>query len=338
MHEGQLLCLIVDDQRMSLQLLEQLLIDTRPDLVVETYSSPNDLLRRAGDTEPDLIITDYQMPPMDGIELTTRLRGLPHVDTVPILMVTVVEDEDIEARALDAGVNDFLVRPIVRETATARCRNLIGMRERNVSLSDRNAWLESRLAGASREATSRETRVLQRLVSAVATRRGVATGRGKQVPRLARKTAGHMGLSAEAVDQIEIDATVYDIGMTLAGEGLVQQARTLSPDEHKTLEVHAILGAEFLMGGESLAVRNAAPAARHHHEQFDGTGYPDGIAGEEIPLSARLIAVIDAWDAMTHARADHAALSEGEALAWLESRRGSRFDPACVDAFVSILF
>ena len=326
--------LIVDDQSTSRAILEQVVRGLDARVGVEAFARPVDAVLWATRSVADLILVDYMMPEMDGIEFVRRLRALPGYDSVPVVMVTVNEDRQVRYEALDAGVTDFLNKPIDARECLARCRNLLTLRRQQLVLEDRKRLLEGMVEDATRDVRAREKETLMLLARAGEFR---DEDTGYHLVRMARYSclvAGAIGLSAEEVETVELAAPLHDIGKIGIPDQILLKAGKLDDGEWKLMQRHPVLGHEILKGSASKYVRMGALIALGHHEKYDGSGYPNGLVGDHIPLSARIVAVADVYDALTSIRPYKQAWSAEDAFAQLQAQRGRHFDPRVVDAFM----
>ncbi len=326
--------MIVDDRGTARSLLEGLARSIEPGLRVESFAEPQAALDRAAHSTPDLIISDYRMPGMDGVEFTRRLRAMPRLEEVPIVIVTVVEDRQIRYQALESGATDFLTRPIDPQECRARCRNLLTLRRSQKIVSDRAKWLEDQVMQATRDVRIRERETLLRLAKAGEYR---DEGTGNHIIRMAkyaRLIASELKLSAMECDEIESSAPMHDIGKIGIPDQILLKPGPLNDEELCVMRRHAEIGYQILADSPSRYLQMGAVIALGHHEKFNGSGYPNGLSGEAIPLPARIVAVGDVFDALTTVRPYKQAWPMQKALDYLKSEMGGHFDPDCVRAFL----
>jgi two-component system response regulator RpfG len=326
--------LIVDDRSTARSLMEGLARSLEQGLHVESYADPNAALERAAIQIPDLIISDYRMPGMDGVEFTRRLRALPKLADVPIVIVTVVEDRQIRYQALEAGATDFLTRPIDPQECRARCKNLLSLRRSQRIVTDRAKWLEDQVTQATRDIQMREQETLLRLARAGEYRDQDTGYHIIRMAKYARAISEELKLTAMECDEIESSAPMHDIGKIGIPDHILLKPGRLTEEETLIMRRHPVIGFEILSDSPSRYLQMGAIIALGHHEKFDGTGYPHGQAGRSIPLPARIVAVADVFDALTTVRPYKKAWSMQEALDHIKSQSGQHFDPDCVHAFM----
>ncbi len=290
---------IVDAESSTRQILRRIVQDIDPQFGVHDFGEPGPALRWCDQNPPDLLLLDYRMPGMDGVQLAKALRRNARNCDVPIVMVSVVGEERIRQAALDAGAIDFMVKPIRARELGARCRNLLQWRRQSKSAKQRALALERRLLASMHRVEERERETLSRLTRAMELR---DTGTGacpERMAGIAGMIAGGLGLPEGLVRTIELTAPLHDIGKIAIPDTLLRKPAALDDDERKRMQLHPVIGYELLQDSRNPFLQVGAMIARHHHERHDGTGYPDGLCGDEIPIEARVVAVAEILDALT---------------------------------------
>ena len=262
---------------------------------------------------PDVALLDIGLPEMDGLEVTRSVRGAPATALLPIILVTARGRLEDKVAGLDAGASDFVTKPFEPAELLARVRS-------NQRLSTALTRLEN----------TRD--VLVALASAIDAKDPVTEHHCDRVAEGAIALARAAGLDEEAVEAIGYGAVLHDVGKIGVPEAVLKKPGQLTEGERAEVERHPIIGAEILrplrLGGL------IGPIVRAHHERWDGTGYPDGLKGVAIPMGARVVAVVDAYDAMTHGRPYRDALSDAQAREQLVRGRGTQFDAELVDLLI----
>jgi two-component system response regulator RpfG len=328
--------MVVDDQSTGRAILEQVVKSLDERVVVEGFARPVDAVVWATRHVADLVLVDYMMPDMNGIECVGRLRSLPGYEHVPMVMVTAQDDKKVRYAALDAGITDFLTKPVDARECLARCRNLLMLRRQQLALEDRRRHLEGMVDEATREIREREKETLLRLARAGEFRDEETGFHLIRMARYSRLIAGAIGLERDEAETIELAAPLHDIGKIGIPDGILLKPARLDAAEWATMQRHPVIGHEILKGSASKYVRMGALIALGHHERYDGKGYPNGLEGDHIPLCARIVAVADVFDALTSKRPYKKAWSSEDATDYLRSQRGRHFDGRLVDAFLSV--
>lgn len=325
---------IVDDQTSARTMLRHILEDISPELEVLDFGDPQVALRWCEDNRPDLLLLDYRMPVMDGLEFARRFRRpLLHRD-VPIVLVTVVGDEPIRQAALDSGVIDFLVKPVRPRELRARCRNLLQLRQQAESVKQRALSLEQRLLSSMHEVEERERETLTRLARAIAYRDSGTSANLERLAAVAAIVADGMGMMEEEVRVIELAAPLHDIGKIAIPDAILMKPGPLTAEETTLMRRHPEIGHELLKDSQNRFIQAGATIALRHQERYDGSGYPGGLVGEQIPVEARVVAVADVFDALVSKRPYKRAWTIDEAFEFISGHSGTLFDPRCVDALV----
>lgn len=328
--------MVVDDQSTGRAILEQVVKSLDDRVEVEGFARPVDAVVWAARHIADLVLVDYMMPDMDGIELVGRLRSLPGYEHVPIVMITAQDDKAVRYAALDAGITDFLTKPVDARECLARCRNLLTLRRQQLALDDKRRLLEGMVDEATREIREREKETLLRLARAGEFRDEETGYHLIRMARYSRLIANAIGLERDEAETIELAAPLHDIGKIGIPDGILLKPGRLDAPEWDVMQRHPVIGHEILKGSASKYVRMGALIALGHHERYDGKGYPNGLEGDHVPLCARIVSVADVYDALTSKRPYKKAWKPDEAFEYLRAQRAKHFDPRLVDAFLGM--
>lgn len=281
------------------------------------------------------MITDYEMPDMNGIEFICAVRSIPELLNVPIVMVTSHDQRSLRREALEAGATDFLPKPIDRDEVRARVTNLLALSQAHRALRDQVAQLAREVATAVALVEEREREIVSTLMCAAENR---DEDTGDHIARVSAYTsliAEALGLDTAECRLMELAATMHDVGKIAVPDAILRKPGPLAPEERREMERHAERGYRILGGSASPVMRLAAEIAASHHERWDGTGYPHRLRGEAIPLSGRIVAVADVFDALTTERPYKQAWSPKRARTHMAENAGAHFDPRVVEAFLS---
>jgi putative two-component system response regulator len=267
---------------------------------------------------PDLILSDFMMPQMDGMALLQAVRAHPGGQAVPFLFVSARTENTATFQARELGADDYIFKPFGAEDLTRAVRAKLD-RRRVVELFDTR---------------SAHVQTVTMLANVIEARDQYTGGHVQRVQRYALLLAHALAWGAEAVSVLEFGALLHDIGKILVPRTVLNKPKKLASAEWALLRRHPEVGAEMLAGVDHL--RRAIPYVRHHHERWDGSGYPDGLAGQGIPLEGRMLALADTFDAMTTDRPYRQALPREHALEEIRSRAGTQFDPELTAVFITL--
>jgi putative two-component system response regulator len=330
--------LIVDDQPANVRLLERLLRGAGYTNVRGT-TDPREVFALYQEFRPDLLLLDLRMPYMDGFEVMEQLQQEIRRDTFfPILVLTADATVETKERALANGATDFLAKPIDATETILRIGNLLETRSLHLQLANQNQVLEERVKERTADLEESQTEVLKRLALA-AEYRDDATGEHTQrVGSLSGFLAGALRLADEQVELIRRAAPLHDVGKIGVSDAILLKPGRLTPEEFEQITTHSAIGGGILTGSNFPLLRLAEAIALTHHERWDGTGYPGGLAGEDIPLAGRIVAVADVYDALTHERPYKPAWAVDRAVAEIQGLSRQHFDPAVVEAFLELVW
>ncbi len=328
--------LAVDDDEANLLLLRRTL-ERAGYSHVETTRDPVAALQIFRELQPDLVLLDLHMPQLDGLELMHRLDGMTARGTrIPLLVLTADTTEDTKRRALAAGARDFLTKPLDQTELLLRVRNLLQVQQLQARLHRQNASLEDAVAKRTRELDQARLEILERLALAAEYRDDNTQQHAHRIGRMSALLARSLGLAGREVELIRRAAPLHDIGKIGIPDGILLKPGRLTANEREVIERHTTIGAEILSGSRSPLLRLAEQIALTHHEHWDGRGYPRGLAGEDIPVAGRIVALADVFDALTHDRPYKAAWPVEDALAEVSTQAGRQFDPVVVGSFVRL--
>ncbi|MEI8167998.1 MAG: HD domain-containing phosphohydrolase, partial [Chloroflexales bacterium] len=276
------------------------------------------------------ILLDVMMPGMDGYEVCRTLRLATRTAEMPIVMITALDDRESRLRGIEAGADDFLSKPVDRIELRARVRTITRLNRYQRLLDD-----QARLAAAATELELAYDSTLEGWARALELRDHETEGHSRRVTALTVRLARALGINETEIVHIRRGALLHDIGKIGIPDRILLKPGDLDPDEWAEMKRHTIYARDLLQPVAFLQPAMAIPA--YHHEKWDGSGYPYGLSGEAIPLMARIFAVIDVWDAVTHDRPYHKAKSYVETMALIRRDSGRHFDPRVVDAFEQML-
>jgi putative two-component system response regulator len=351
--------LIVDDQPDNLLILEDLLGDRYR---VRAASNGEQALDRLQHGErPDLLLLDVVMPGLDGFEVCRRIKASRELADIPVLLLTSLESPDDEEYGLSIGAEDFIHKPYSPPVVLARVNNHLRLARASRQLRDRNDDLERLVAERTREILSQADELVRSKQAVIASQDATITALCSLTEVRDNETGGHIRrtqnyvrvlaqalvdhprfrheLNEEAIDLMFRSAPLHDVGKVAIPDAILLKNGKLTPQEWEIMRRHPTYGRDALAQAEaelgdqgSSFLRYAREIAHCHHEKWDGSGYPQGLSGEAIPLSARLMAVADVYDALISRRSYKQPYTHEEALAVIVQGRGRHFDPDVVDA------
>jgi putative two-component system response regulator len=304
---------------------------------VHATADPREAPALFGETRARLVLLDLHMDGMDGFELMERLGPVTgERRSVPFLVLTTEPTEESKRRALSLGARDFLIKPLDRTELLLRVRNVLQVQQLQDRLFEQNANFELEVAERTRDLEQARLEVLDRLALGGEYLDDDTREHARRIGRTCALIAIGLGVPDAEVELISRAAPLHDIGKIGIPDAILLKPGKLTQAEFEQIKRHTTIGADILSGSRSRLLRMAESIALTHHERWDGSRYPLGLAGEEIPLAGRIVAVADVFDALTHERPYKEAWSISDAVAEIVSQSGRQFDPAIVEAFTSL--
>jgi putative two-component system response regulator len=304
--------LVVDDGAANRDLIEACLAGV--DCEVRTAEDGHSAMRAIHSSPPDLVLLDVQMPGMDGYEVCKRIKSEPQLRLLPVVMITSLDRTSDRVRALEAGADDYMTKPVDRVELVARVRSALRLKRMYDSLDSAE-------------------QVIFALAAAVEAKDPYTEAHTQRVAELARRMGSRLGLPGSDLDALYRGGIIHDIGKIGVADAILLKAGPLDNKELTAMQKHPIIGENIV--GPLRSGADLLPIIRHHHERFDGTGYPDRLKGQDIPHLARIVAVSDSYDALVNDRPYRKRRTHEEALAILQSGAGRQWDPDVVQLFLS---
>jgi len=340
--------LVVDDTPQNLSLMSGLLRDDYRVLVAN--GGERALALAQGDPAPDLILLDIMMPGMDGYTVCSRLKESPATRDIPVIFLTARSEVDDEQHGFDVGAVDYITKPISPPIVLARVRTQLLLKRARDMLADQNAWLESEVQRRMRELAALQDATIMAMASLAETRDNETGNHIRRTQHylrvLAMKVSEHPRFAElrdpTIVELLYKSAPLHDIGKVGIPDHILLKPGRLSADEFEIMKTHTTLGRDAILAAETLLdtpnnfLRHAREIAFGHQEKWDGSGYPQGLSGDDIPMSARLMALADVYDALISRRVYKPAFDHATALKIIVEGRGTHFDPDLVDAFLHV--
>lgn len=325
--------LVIDDEESNVLLLRRI-------LEIEGYTSisfTTDPFAAVGMFErarPDLVLLDLQMPGIDGLELMRRLGSTAFEESaVPFIVLTADVTEETKLRALRAGARDFLTKPLGHAELLVRVRNALQVTCLQDRLRERNTLLSDEVALRTRDLEEARLEILDRLALAAEYRDDDTQEHAWRIGRICGLLARGLGLPVHEAEVIDRAALLHDIGKIGIPDAVLLKPGRLTDEEYEQVKAHPAIGAAILAGSRSPLLRTAEVIALTHHERWDGSGYPHGLAGKQIPLVGRITAVADVFDALSHRRPYKDAWPLPDAVAEIIAQGGRQFDAEITSVF-----
>jgi len=328
--------LIVDDEATSVRLLVKIL--TKAGYTnLTTTSNPDHAQRLYNEIQPDLMVLDLHMPHMEGFKIMERLKEAQEGDYLPILVISQERNRIIQFSALEAGAKDFLVKPYDSIEVILRIRNFLEIRMLHKEIRNQNKMLEERVLERTEQLYQSQKDVIQRLSRAVEYRDSETGVHTVRMSKYVHCVASAVGFSPEECEVISTASALHDVGKIGIPDHILQKPGKLDPDEWEIMKTHTTIGVELLSGSSSKFIQMGEEIALTHHEKWDGTGYPRGLKGENIPMVGRICGLCDVFDALTSKRPYKEAWPIDEAVEEIKKGSGSHFDPHVTDCFLNVL-
>ncbi len=282
-----------------------------------------------------LVVSDIMMPGMSGIDLLTFIKD--SFPEVAVILVTAVDDRKTAIMTLELGAYGYVIKPFDRNEILINVANALERRRSILLSQEYEQSLESEVREKTREIKEREEEIVLRLISASGFRDDETGAHIRRIGLYASVIAKDLGWNQESVSDIRLAAAMHDVGKIGIPDSILLKPGKLTPEEFEMMKKHTTIGGQLLGSSNMCLLQMAKEIALSHHEKWDGSGYPDGLVGEAIPESGRIVALADVYDALVMDRVYRPAIPEPEALSMMTSNRGTHFDPRIFDRFVALL-
>ena len=310
---------------------------------VECLASGEQCLDRLGADPPDLVLLDVMMPGMDGFEVTRRVRQNDKTRLLPIILVTALRETEDRVKGIEAGCDDFVSKPFDKMELLARVRSLLKVKAYNDLMGNYREELESEVAGRTEELKQALKKIkdasletIYRLSIAAEYKDQETGAHIKRISLYSTAIARSLKLSESEIETILYAAPMHDVGKIGISDRILTKPSKLNQEEWGIMKQHTVIGANILKGSDAEFIKMGETIALHHHEKWDGSGYPNSLRGTEIPISSRIVAVADVFDALTSKRPYKEPLSVEISLAIIREGSGGYFDPDVADAFFAV--
>ena len=331
--------LIADDDPVLRKYLSAVL--EKQDYQYATAANGIEAIEKVKTDRPDLILLDVMMPEMDGLEVCKKVKDDPSTRHIPVVLITGSTDREPRIKGLSAGANDFLTKPIDRPELIARIRNLLRIKEFEDFLSNHNEMLKREVEEKIRQIREGYIDTIIRLTTVAEYKDEETATHICRVGHYCQQMAKYLGWSEEDQETILYASPMHDIGKVGIPLEILLKSTKLTPQEFALVKTHTLIGADILHDSKSKYLQMAEIIALSHHERWDGTGYPRGLRGEEIPLAGRIMNIVDQYDALRGRRPYKSSLEHDVAVKIIVEGDGrtspEHFDPDLRKAFVELL-
>ena len=317
--------LVVDDSKMMISVARRIL---EKDFAIASVSSGEECLKLLENYTPNLILLDIIMPGMDGFSVLHELKARDSTRNIPVIFMTGDEHNETELRGLREGAVDFITKPFIPQILLQRVKNTI-----QLSLLQQN--LRKEVDKQTEKIRQLTTEIMEALSRTVDAKDHYTNGHSARVAKYSKEIARRMGKSEQEQEEIYEMGLLHDIGKIAVAESIITKNSRLSDDEFQEIKEHPIAGFNILK--TITALPGLATGARWHHEHYDGTGYPDGLKGNQIPEEARIIAVADVYDALSSKRSYSDVRPQAVVRAEIEKGKGTHFDPVIADVLLRMI-
>jgi len=331
MHTGKIL--VVDDNERNVNICREIL--EFADFTVLSAVNGREGLAVVKSEQPDVILLDIMMPVMDGMEMLKVLRADHQFLHLPVLMLTAKSSTTDVVKALDAGANDYLIKPFSDEELEARVKTLYRMKKAEDQIRNQNAILEQKVRQRTRELNDTRLEIVHRLGMAAEYRDNETGAHVIRMSIMCKELGALYGLDLTRQDLLLNASPMHDIGKIAIPDAVLLKPGKLTVKEWNIMTAHTTIGAKLLDGHDSLLMNMARDIALTHHEKWNGKGYPRGLKGEEILLEGRIAAIADVFDSLTSRRPYKDPYSQELAFRIIEEERGRQFDPELTDLFLA---
>lgn len=326
--------LIIDDNQSNVDLLEAIL-DSDGYVSLLSITDPREAEGIYMAYRPDLVILDINMPYLNGFQLLERFKKIEESSYLPVIVLTALQDEKTRLRALTQGAQDFLTKPFNRLEILTRINNMLLVRLFHNRVKNQNLILERKVQERTLEIEDTRREIIYRLGRAAEYRDNETGDHLIRISKMGRILGELMGMSKKERKLFVTASPMHDIGKIGIPDNILLKPDKLDPEEWELMKTHTTIGADLLDGHDSELMVTARDIALTHHEKWDGSGYPNGLQGEAIPLMGRLAGIVDVFDALSSKRPYKEAYPIDRVISIMEEQRGKHFDPVLTDLFLS---
>ena len=325
--------LVVDDDTSNLKMANRIL--SGENLRVSCLKSGEDATKFLQENRPDLILLDVHMPGMNGFDTIAAIRENKETADIPVIFLTADDDSNTEKKGLEAGAMDFIKKPFVPEVLLLRVRHTIELIRLQTNLAYEVEKKTQEVTAQHEKLEKISRQIATTLSGAIDAKDTYTNGHSTRVAEYSREISRRAGFSEEVQDEIYMMGLLHDVGKIGIPDAIINKPAKLTDEEYSIIQKHPVTGAKILKNITEFP--KLSTGARWHHERYDGKGYPDGISGEDIPMEARIIAVADAYDAMSSRRSYRDVLPQAKVREEVEKGKGTQFDPVFAEIMLSMI-
>lgn len=325
--------LVIDDDIMNLKTASRILSDEK--MRVSCLKSGEEAIEFLRSNRPDLILLDVHMPGINGFETMKSIRKSEMTADIPVIFLTADDDSNTEKKGLEVGAMDFIKKPFVPEILLLRVRHTLDLVHLQKKLSNEVEKKSLEVRMQSKKLEKMAMQIVKALSGAIDAKDTYTNGHSTRVADYSKEIAQRAGFSPKRQDDIYMMGLLHDVGKIGVPDTIINKTAKLTDEEYAVIKKHPLLGVEILKNTTEFP--ELIIGARWHHERYDGKGYPDGISGEDIPVEARIIAIADAYDAMTSGRSYRCSLSQARVRSEIEKGKGTQFDPLYANIMLTMI-
>lgn len=327
--------LIIDDNPVNILLLEKMLkISGYKSENIITTTDSREAISLYSSNIPDIILLDLQMPYLNGFQILEKLNEITEEEYLAVIVITAQNDKENHLKALQMGARDFIGKPFDHAEVSMRITNILEMKMMHKKVKDYSAVLEVKVTERTKELEDLQLDLINRLLMAAEFRDNDTGTHIKRIGLYSQLLAEKLGMPQEYCNLIKYSSMMHDIGKIAIPDNILLKSGKLNHEEWQKMKTHAEKGAEILRGSKYEILQMGEEIAMTHHEKWDGSGYPKGLSGEEIPLSGRITAVCDVFDALNSRRPYKEAWDSESSVEEIKKERNRHFDPKLVDIFL----
>lgn len=325
--------LVVDDDTSNLKVASRILCEEK--MRVSCLKSGEDALKFLQENRPDIILLDIHMPGMDGFQTISAIREKKEIADIPVIFLTADDDSNTEKKGLEAGAMDFIKKPFVPEVLLLRVRHTIDLIRLQTDLACEVHKKTQEVIAQNEKLERISMQIVKTLSGTIDAKDTYTNGHSTRVAEYSKEIARRAGFSEKMQNDIYMMGLLHDVGKIGIPDAIINKPAKLTDEEYATIQNHPVMGAKILKNITEFP--KLSTGARWHHERYDGKGYPDGISGEDIPREARIIAIADAYDAMSSRRSYRDVLSQEKIRSEVQKGKGTQFDPAFAEIMLSMI-